>query len=340
MRIVDRGLELADLLEAAQVSLHPPDQMVGLLERRPAGQRGADRQHGLLIAGEITPLIDLLDKEPQRAPQSLIHDGLYGLFPDRLAYELVVFLDQKRIIGRQHPFLFRVRILYFLGQEEDRNAKRQEQEATNRLAPTTHKRDLPAIITGEPDGETPPETGQLSRLPFPFLQPETLDQRRDQEKGNRQRDRQVNDNHGREILQVQPDLLIEKEDDHQRANRGQRRRQDRKEGLPVVPVADMVGHHDRIINHETQRNGDTRQRIKLDLQPQQVIENHGDTKIHRQADHDQEQIAGLPGNAPHEQQQDQDREARPQVDCIQLLLDIFRRVVTDVHLITGRQALP
>ena len=176
-------------------------------------------------------------------------------------------------------------------------------------------------------------------MPFPFLQPETLDQRRDQEKGNRQRDRQVNDNHGREILQVQPDLLIEEEDDHQRADRGQRRRQDREEGLPVVPVTDMVGHHDRVINHETQGNGDARQRIKLYLQPQQVIEDHGDTKIHRQADHDQEQVAGFPGDDPHEQQQDQDREARPQVDRIQLLLDIFRRVVADVHFITGRQAL-
>ena len=44
-------------------------------------------------------------------------------------------------------------------------------------------------------------------------------------------------------------------------------RQNRQERFPVMMVPDMIGHHDRIIDHQAERDRDTRQRVQLHLQP-------------------------------------------------------------------------
>ena len=79
-----------------------------------------------------------------------------------------------------------------------------------------------------------------------------LNHRRYEEQGNQQGYTQVNDDHCRKILQVQPYLLVEEEDDDQCADGGQRSCQHRHESLQVTPPQDMVGHDDDVVYHQVE----------------------------------------------------------------------------------------
>ena len=58
-----------------------------------------------------------------------------------------------------------------------------------------------------------------------------------------------------------------------------------------MTTTDMVGHHDDIVYHQIQRNGNPCQRIKLHLHPQCVIEDESNGQVNGQAGDYQEQVA-------------------------------------------------
>lgn len=91
---------------------------------------------------------------------------------------------------------------------------------------------------------------RLSGLPFLLSQSQLLYHGGNKEQGDGQRYCQVDNYHGSKVLQVQPDLFIQEEDDDERTDCSQCSGQDGEEGSPVMPVADMVGHDDRIVDHQ------------------------------------------------------------------------------------------
>ena len=168
------------------------------------------------------------------------------------------------------------------------------------------------------------------------LQTDFLYHRRHEEQGHQQRDAQVDNHHRRKVLQVQAYLLVEEEDDDQRPDGGQRGRQHRHERLQVAPSQDMVGHDDDVVYHQVQRDGDARQRIKLDFQPQRIIQDDGHGNVHRQPGHYQEEIPQVARNHRHEQQQDQHGDSRTEINRVQLLRDVFRGIIARMDFVSGR----
>lgn len=123
---------------------------------------------------------------------------------------------------------------------------------------------------------------------FPLFQPDLFDQGRYEEQSDKQGYGEVDNHHGCKVLQVQPYLLVKEEDDHQSSHCSQSSYQDRHKGFQVTPVQDMVGHHNRIVYHQIERNRNTYQRIELHLQPKKIIENDCYRNIDAQADYNQE----------------------------------------------------
>ena len=107
-------------------------------------------------------------------------------------------------------------------------------------------------------------------------------QGRHEEQGDEQGHGKVDDHHRGKVLQVEPDVVIEEEDDHQGSHGGERGSQYRHERLKVMTVHDMVCHDDGAVDHQIERDGDASQGIQLHFQAEEIIEDerHGD--IHRQ----------------------------------------------------------
>jgi len=94
-----------------------------------------------------------------------------------------------------------------------------------------------------------------------------------------------------------------------------------------VPVFQLVGHHDRIVDDQAQGDGDPCQRSDVYLHPGQIIENRRDGQRgdHRKKDH--RQVAKTPAYHQHEKQQDSHRESAAEIDLVQLGADILGRIV-------------
>ena len=65
----------------------------------------------------------------------------------------------------------------------------------------------------------------------------------------------------------------------------------------------------------------------MDVQPEQVIENHGDQDIDHERYRDDQQVAEIPADQIDEQQQDGYAEQRAEVDFMQFPRDVLRSVV-------------
>ena len=129
-------LKLANLLELTEESLHPADEVVHLFQGRAVGHGGSDLQNGLLVAGEIAALIDLLHEQAQCATQALVQDRLYRLFPGIGRYPFIIGMDPERIPCRQRfLWVFRGQLDLFR-QQEHRQTENQKQQQASRLLPT------------------------------------------------------------------------------------------------------------------------------------------------------------------------------------------------------------
>ena len=102
----------------------------------------------------------------------------------------------------------------------------------------------------------------------------------------------------------------------------------------------MVAHHNGIVNHKIQRDGDACQRIQLHLQSERIIKNNGYRYIDGQADYNQKQIFGTESNQQYKQKQNGHRHSRTQINLVQFFLNKLRRVITGVNLIPRRKQRP
>ena len=89
----------------------------------------------------------------------------------------------------------------------------------------------------------------------------------------------------------------------------------------------MIDHDDRSIDDNPQRDGNSGQRIEVNLEVQQIVKDAGDKNVRRQSNRDDKQVTELPADDIDEQQQNQDRKHRTEYDFMQLVFDILRRVV-------------
>ncbi len=99
----------------------------------------------------------------------------------------------------------------------------------------------------------------------------------------------------------------------------------------------MVGHDDGIVDNQTERNGNARQRIKLDLQTEEVIKDDGNGKVNCQRNGNKKQVTRISGNKQDEKQQDKHRQPASQVNLVQFGMDVFRGIVAVVNFVTGRK---
>ena len=163
-RIVHRCLELAYLLEPAQVGLHLLDQHVHLLQRTAVGQGGVDIQHHLaLVTVEVAAVVHLLGKETERTAQHLVHYRL-DVFPaGRIVENLVIPLC---------PCPLLLRVLYPLREHEHRKSETEHQQKESDRPIAAQQHDHPPVKAGEMHGpplHPQPRMRRLSPLQTGFL---------------------------------------------------------------------------------------------------------------------------------------------------------------------------
>ena len=69
-----------------------------------------------------------------------------------------------------------------------------------------------------------------------------------------------------------------------------------------MAIADVVGHHNGIVDDQIQRNGNPCQGIELHFQPKGIIENESDGNVYRQAGYNQKEITQVPSDQRHKYQ--------------------------------------
>ena len=156
-----------------------------------------------------------------------------------------------------------------------------------------------------------------------------LHQRWDEEIGDEKREAEVDDDDPDEVHQVGL-LALRKQEHHQegahcRRNRGE----DGREDSPVAVTAVMVNHHNRRVDDDSQRDSDSRKGVDMDLKPGERIYRQSREDVHRESGEDDQHISPRAVNDEYEQQENQHAEACPEIDPVQLTLDIFRRIVRD-----------
>ena len=80
---------------------------------------------------------------------------------------------------------------------------------------------------------------------------------------------------------------------------------------------------------DVQRHGDAGQRVDVDVQVQEVVEDRRHEDIDGQRRGDDGQVAQVAAHGEDEREQDGDAEQRAQVDLLQFARDVFRGVVGD-----------
>ena len=70
-------------------------------------------------------------------------------------------------------------------------------------------------------------------------------------------------------------VIGHKKDDHQWTDCSKQCRQNSDKSTPIVVIAIMINHHNNSIDHNTQRDSNTRQRNQVKLNIKQVIKNNG-----------------------------------------------------------------
>ena len=156
-----------------------------------------------------------------------------------------------------------------------------------------------------------------------------VEQRRDEQQRHEQRDGEVDDDYQRKVGQVGLLFLGKQPDDAQRPDRGEQRPEDRDENPAVAVIAVMVDHDDRRVDDDAERDRDARQRVDVNVQPEQVVEDHGDQDVHHERHQDDEQVAQVAADQEDEQQQDRHAQQRPDVYFIQLSGDVAGGVVVE-----------
>ena len=98
----------------------------------------------------------------------------------------------------------------------------------------------------------------------PRLHPDIFHQRRNEEVADKEGKSQVCGNDPDEICKVGL-LFLRQEEHHQEGSDGGRNgRKYGREDLPVMPVAEVVNHHDRGVDHDSERDGDTGESVDVD----------------------------------------------------------------------------
>ena len=184
-----------------------------------------------------------------------------------------------------------------------------------------------------------PADTDMSTYP-PFIRPykpDLINHCRNKEERDKERDCQINNHHSSEILQVQPYLLIQEEDDDQCAHCRQSSRQHGHECFQITPVQDMVGHHNSAVYHKIQGHCYPRQRIQLHFQPEKIVENNCHSNVNSQTGDYQQQIFQVQRNNPDKYQQDKHRQPCTEINFVQFFADILCSVIAGMHFITGWQ---
>ena len=326
-------MKLFDFLKAAQIGFHALHQRIHLFKRAAIGQIGIGVKHHFFVAGEIAALVHLLHKEAQTASQSLVYNRFHRLLISRRTENLII---------KRFPSALSFQ---FIGQQENRQTEAEKQQQAHRPTPTAKKPDKDGIETREIDRKTFLKrkqknegtrertlTASPASSPLP-CQLDLLNHGRNKEQRHHQGYCQIDNHHCREILQIEPYLLIQKENDDQRPHCGKRSRQYRHKSLQVAPVQDMVGHHNRTIYHQIQRNSDSSQRIQLHLQSEKIIENKRHRNVHRQTGDNQKEIFQLARNEPYKHKQNQHRQPGTEINLVQLLPDVFGSIITGMYFI-------
>ena len=70
-------------------------------------------------------------------------------------------------------------------------------------------------------------------------------------------------------------VIRHKKDNHQRADRGKQCRQNSDKSTSIVIITIVINHHDNSIYHDSERDGNTRQRDQIKLNIKQVIKDNG-----------------------------------------------------------------
>ena len=94
--------------------------------------------------------------------------------------------------------------------------------------------------------------------PHPAFHAQPLDKHysiihgRNKKESHEKRYRQINNHHSCEVLQVQADFLIQKEDNNQSPHCGQGSRQYGHKSFQITPVQNVVRHHNGTVYHKIQ----------------------------------------------------------------------------------------
>ena len=339
---VDGSMKLPDFLEPAEVGLHTFHQSVHLLEGAAIGKVGVGIEHHLLITGEVTAFVHLLYEKPQAAAQRLVHNGFH---------RLLIGIRTEYLIVSSFPFS---PSFQFVGQQKNGQTETQQQQQAYSPAPTAQKTDENRVAAGEINGETSENPSrpcfECLRQPrqdkTPFLprnpphQSYLLNHRRNKEQRHHQGNSQIDDHYRCKVLQVEPYPLVKEENDNKRTHRSEGCRQHRQEGLEITPMQNVVGHDNGAVYHQIQRDSDTRQRIKLHLKSEEVVEDKCHRYIYSQAGNYQKKIFQLTSNEPYKYKQDEYRQTGTEVNLVQFFPYVLGRIIAGMHFISDRKYLP
>ncbi len=168
---------------------------------------------------------------------------------------------------------------------------------------------------------------------LPQAQSDLAYERRHEEQCHEEAHGEVDDHHGYEVLKIEAHLLLEEEHDAESADSGERGSHDGGERTQITLVRYMVGHDYDIVDYEVERDGDARQRVKLYLNAEKIVEDHSYGEVDHKRDGDHHHVAEIERDERDESKQDDKRQPGTEIYLRQLALDLLGGVVSHAHLV-------
>ena len=205
---IDGSLELLDFLELRQIRFHLLHQYIHLFQSTSVRQGSRNGKHRFaFVPIEVTARIDLINKKTQASAQCLVHDRLHLLLVSRIVEHLI-------IIFRPYSLTF-----HFLRQEEYRKSESQHQQHTSHHPIPAHPTNQPDVKAAETnDGTFEPKRRSVFLFAYQLY---LFNHGRYKEESHEQGHQQIDDDYGRKVLQVQPQLVVQEEDNDQCPDSGQ-----------------------------------------------------------------------------------------------------------------------
>ena len=91
----------------------------------------------------------------------------------------------------------------------------------------------------------------------------------------------------------------------------------------------MVNHHYRRVDDDPQRDRDPSEGVDVDLKPGERIDRQSREDVHGESGENDQHVSPRAVDDEDEQQEYQHAEACPEIDPVQLVPDIFGRIVRD-----------